>query len=512
MTIVRAFAVFAVLSLLTVACGSRITEQQRQFVLSGSGGQAAGDGTAPLGGGTPSEVAGGGNIPGGGGANNSVPGGGAGTATPPPGSGGGDDPGTGGDGGDQPGDGGGDQPGDGGGDQPGGGQQPTDTRAAPPGGNGGETDTGVTEDTIIVGNASDVSGAVPGLFQDARDAVNAYVAYFSSTEGTIYGRQLQFLFKDTKLNSNGNRNAYLELCEDAFATVGSMSAFEQGAIGPITDCDIPDLRTASVNNEVMDLPTVYPADASRVAVQPMAEYQYWKRIQPQAVRKAAYLYIDSETTRFQTKQVVDATRKIGYHWEMHEPIDIAETNYVPFVLEMEDRGVQYVTFQGAYQQAARLARDMQSQGFKPKIYALQSNAYTPSYIEDGQSAVEGMHIAVPSVILEEINQHEELQLYATWLNQVAPGKKPSGLGIYAWSAARMFVDAVKAVGPNLTRKGLIEELKKVHAFDGNGLLPEQDIGGKYPADCVVVVKVQNQRFVRAEPSGGGFSCSKPVEL
>ena len=374
------------------------------------------------------------------------------------------------------------------------------------------TDKGVTEETIFVGNASDISGAVPGLFQDAQEAVKAYVEYFNKTEGTVYGRTLSYLPKDTKLNSNGNRNAYLELCQDAFATVGSMSAFEQGAIDPINECKIPDLRTAAVNDGVMGLSTVYPADASRVGVQPMAEYEYWKRLSPTAVKNSAYLYIDSETTRFQTGQVKAATEKIGYRWKMYQAIDIAETNYVPFVLDMQDEGVQYVTFQGAYQQAARLARDMASQGFKPKIYALQSNAYTPSFIEDGQSAVEGTHIAVPSVILEEIKQHPELQQYATWLNQVAPGKQPTGLGIYAWSAARMFVDAVKAVGPKLTREALIAELKKVHAFNGNGLLPKQDIGAKYPADCVVVVKVQGGRFVRAEPKSGGFSCAKPVEL
>src|SRR3712207_3452011 len=152
---------------------------------------------------------------------------------------------------------------------------------------------------------------------------------------------------------------------------------------------------------------------------------------------------------------------------------------------------------------------MRDQGFKPKIFALQSNAYTPFYITDGGSAVEGTQLAIPSVILEEISQHRELQTYAQWLNQVAPGEKPTGLGIYAWSAARLFVDTLKKVGPKLTRTAFANELKKVSAYDGNGLLPKQNIGGRYPADCVVIVAVQGGKFVRKHPSSG-FTCAKPV--
>jgi ABC-type branched-subunit amino acid transport system substrate-binding protein len=243
--------------------------------------------------------------------------------------------------------------------------------------------------------------------------------------------------------------------------------------------------------------------------QPVAEYKYWQQTDPQAVKKSAYLYINSATTSYQTSTTRDATTKIGYKWPIYTAIDISETNYAPYVLEMKREGIQFVTFQGAYQQASRLAKAMRDQGFKPKIYALQSNAYTPNYIADGGAAVEGTQLAIPSQILEEINQSREMQTYAQWLNQVAPGEQPTGLGIYAWSAARLFVDTLKKVGPKLTRDAFVNELKKVKGYDGNGLLPAQDIGGRYPSDCVVVVEVKGGKFVRKHPSKG-FACAKPV--
>ena len=48
---------------------------------------------------------------------------------------------------------------------------------------------GITDSEIVIGNASDISGPVPGLFEAAQDATKAYVAYFNSTSD-ICGRKL----------------------------------------------------------------------------------------------------------------------------------------------------------------------------------------------------------------------------------------------------------------------------------------------------------------------------------
>jgi len=497
----RVLSLVLVLVVLSAACGSRLTPEQREVVLAGAaGGGAGGVGAAGSG-----EVVGPGGGAGVAAGNGTTAGGAPAQGTAGGGTANGGSAAGGGGGGEAAGGGGGAQTAAGGGGGGGG----ADTRAAPPGGNGGETDTGVTEDTITVANASDISGAVPGLFEDAQLAVQAYLEYFKAAEGTVYGRQLKYLPLDTKLNVTGNRQAYIQACREAFAAVGSMSAFEQGAVEPMRQCGIPDIRTAAVNDKVMGVETVYPADASTVGVQPMAEYQYWKKQSPEAVKKAAYLFISSDTTRFQTGQVRAATKKIGYDWVYVREIDISETNYDQFVLEMKQEGVRYVTFQGAYQQAANLAKSMQRQGFKPDIYALQSNAYTPNYLQSGP--VEGTQIAVPSVILEEADQHAELQKYAQWLNQVSPGEKPTGLGMYAWASAMLFVEAIKKVGPKLTREAVIAELKKVRDFTGGGLLPPQDIGTKQPADCVVIVEAKGGQFARRAP-GSDFLCDKPVKV
>jgi hypothetical protein len=56
---------------------------------------------------------------------------------------------------------------------------------------------GVTESEIVVYQVADLTGAVPGLFEDTLKATQAYFAYFGATEGTVYGRQIRLVSRDT---------------------------------------------------------------------------------------------------------------------------------------------------------------------------------------------------------------------------------------------------------------------------------------------------------------------------
>ncbi|NHA00206.1 hypothetical protein G5V59_08905 [Nocardioides sp. W3-2-3] len=47
---------------------------------------------------------------------------------------------------------------------------------------------GITDKTITLANISDISGPVPGIFESAQQATQAYVKYFNST-GSICGRK-----------------------------------------------------------------------------------------------------------------------------------------------------------------------------------------------------------------------------------------------------------------------------------------------------------------------------------
>jgi hypothetical protein len=152
---------------------------------------------------------------------------------------------------------------------------------------------------------------------------------------------------------------------------------------------------------------------------------------------------------------------------------------------------------------------MREQNWYPKLFGLQSNTYGQKLL-DGlagkpKELVDIYSVAQTGALTEEIASNPEMQLYAEWLHRVKPGAKPTGLGLYAWASMKLFVDAVKAVGPNLTRAALIEELRKVNDFTANGILPPQKIGEQVATDCIIMLRIQDGTYVRAEP-GNDYRC------
>ncbi len=374
---------------------------------------------------------------------------------------------------------------------------------APAGGNGGSTDVGVTATSITVANASDVSGAVPGLFEDARFATQAYFKYFAARYGTLYGRKINVLALDTQLDSGANRSASLQQCTDAFAGVGSISAFDQGGASAIQECKIPDLRGISTTDQMKAVPNSYPMNAAGTGDgRSLGAYGWAAAKFPDAIKAAAYVYSDGEVTRQTSEQDMEGTKAIlGFNWIDSVPIGTSETNYAPAVSELKSKGAKYVTFVGAYQQAANLAKEFARQNFKPTVYQPTVTAYTPDFIKQAGSAAEGTFVAVQPSLIEELDGNPELQTYYQWLQQVKPGAVPTALGQFSWSAAALFVEQMIKVGPKPTRKGLLALMPGIHNWTGNGLFPGQDVGGRQLGDCTQVVQVVKGKFVRFTPDG-----------
>ena len=149
--------------------------------------------------------------------------------------------------------GGGTTSGSGGGTDGGGVTEGTGQNSATGGGKGGSCDgfkngPGITDSTITIGNSSDISGPVPGLFEQSQEAVKAYVAYFNATSD-ICGRKLELKAYDSRTDAAADQQSYTKACDETFAMIGSMSAFDSGGSSTAEGCGLPDLRTAAVTGD-----------------------------------------------------------------------------------------------------------------------------------------------------------------------------------------------------------------------------------------------------------------------
>jgi ABC-type branched-subunit amino acid transport system substrate-binding protein len=368
--------------------------------------------------------------------------------------------------------------------------------------------TGITGDTVTIANASDISGPVPGLFQSAQQATKAFAAYFNSTQN-ICGRKLQVLALDSRTDTGGDQQAATQACQQAFAMVGSMSAFDQGGAKTVSDCGIPDLRSSTVTTERQKSPVVFGTDSVRINLIPASVPDYFRATYPDAASKAAFLWINGASAQINAQSEIAGWQKRGFNFVYQQAVDVTEFNYSPYVVQMKQKGVRYVQFVGAHQNAVQLAHAMQQQGFKPDAFVLDPTGYDANYVKSGGAAVDGTKVWINSALFEEAGSNPEMQLYLKWLQQVAPGATPSYFGLFGWAAARLFTEQALALGGKLNRQSMITALANVHGWDGHGLFAPQDVGGRRTANCDAIIKLQGDKWVRE--SNGKFLCGDLVD-
>jgi ABC-type branched-subunit amino acid transport system substrate-binding protein len=365
--------------------------------------------------------------------------------------------------------------------------------------------TGITDKTITIANVSDISGPVPGLFESAQQGTRAYAAYFNATSD-ICGRKLEVVTMDSRTDSGGDQQGYVRACENAFAAVGSMSAFDAGGAATADACGIPDIRSTSVTPERTRCASCFSAQAVAPNLLANSVPDYFVERFPEATRKAAMLALNVQATKVNADSAVAAYEKRGFRFVYQDTIDVSEFNYAPYVQQMKERGVRWVRFLGAYQQAVRLAQAMQQQGFEPDVFLQDSTVYDPRYVETGGDAVEGTWVMINIVPFEEAARSKEMQLYRAWLQQVKPGSTPDFFGVYAWSAARLFVENAVALGGDLTRARLVERIRRVDDWTGNGIHSPQGVGPRRTSECWAIIRLEKGRWVRKAP-GKGYMCS-----
>jgi ABC-type branched-subunit amino acid transport system substrate-binding protein len=385
------------------------------------------------------------------------------------------------------------------------------TAAAPacPSGKGGATDKGVTANEITLATVADVSGVQPGLFRSAWQAMSAFAA-FANSSGGICGRQVKPLLLDSQADSTKDRAAVSQACDQAFAMVGSISAFDDGGASVGQSCGIPDISATNTNPSHADATNVYPA----YPVSPHYLNSSWglqiKQKYPAAIKKSAFITLNAGASIANGNQRIKGLTALGYNFVYTTQVQVLEANYSPYVQKMKEKGVQFVDMLSDYQSIVRLQKAMLQANWFPTVRVWDSVAYSPKYLSEGGQAVEGSLVFLNTGLFEEANNNAEMQLYLQWLQRTSPGAQPDYFGIYAWSAGRLFQQVASQIGPDLTRKALLAGLQKTHKWDDHGLHTAHDIGAKREGNCTLYVQVKSGRFVRDFPSSG-WTCTGALQ-
>lgn len=361
----------------------------------------------------------------------------------------------------------------------------------------------MTDSVVRIGNASDLSGPVPGLFKQAQNATRAFVEYFNSTGARICGRKLELDLYDSRTDAGADQAAYVQGCDKDFAMVGSMSAFDSGGARTAQACGIPDVRAIATTSERTACRTCFAAQpAGPNAFQNAVPDFLLRRTSGQ---KAGMLYLNAGAAATNGKSQVRHSTKRGMKYVVEKPIDVADFSYQPYVQALKDAGAESVQFIGAEPQFVRLAKAMQEGGYVPKVFLLDPTAYSQQYTGPAGAAAKGTFVFLNFTPFEEARNNPELALYLRYLQKVSPGAKPTFFGLFAWSASRLFAQEATKLGGKLTRASLLAAMAKIDNWTGNGIHSVQHVGSKKIGDCWRFVQWTGSAWVPVD--GTAYRCS-----
>jgi ABC-type branched-subunit amino acid transport system substrate-binding protein len=329
-----------------------------------------------------------------------------------------------------------------------------------------------------------------------------------NSQGGIYGRAIKPLLLDSRADSVGNQAAVTQACQDSFALVGSMSAFDNGGAAAGEKCGIPDVSAIAVNPPRARASNVFPANPIGPDRFAIGTANYIKDTYGTGViQNAAMLYLNAGVTKTNATQRMKAYKTVGFDWKYVQEVQVLEANYSPFVQKMKKLNIRYVNMVANYQAIQKLLDAMDTQGWYPQVRDWDSVAYSQNFLTVGAPG-NGSIVFLSTAIYEEVSSNPEMQLYVKWLNRVAPGYKPDYFGFYAWSAGRLFLRVHEMVGPKITRKKFFAAIKTIHTWDDYGMHVTNDVGSKIQSPCFMYVEIKNEKFVRKDPKPSGFMCNK----
>ena len=204
----------------------------------------------------------------------------------------------------------------------------------PAGGNGGATATGVTASTIEVANIASISGVAPGLTQSAQQATEAWAAYVNSTGG-ICGRQVKVQPFDDGNDSGTNYADAQQACSADFAMVGDASGFDDGSAQAVGACGIPDMAAEVSTAAAGNTADIFGASPGNAHYWSLGPANYLKATYPNAVTKAAMIYLNVSATQTQAANETAAYTSDGFHYVYNTSTTPTNANYAANVQAMQ---------------------------------------------------------------------------------------------------------------------------------------------------------------------------------
>ena len=365
--------------------------------------------------------------------------------------------------------------------------------------------TGITSNSVTVGNISIISGPVPGLFEGASVGVKAYFDYINTTKGGVYGRKLVVDAKDDAFSGSQNETETADAVASEFATVGSFSLFDgYGCKALAADPAVPNV-SVTLDNNAQALSNTFSADPT-VLGSSLGPWEYYKKHFPKDMTIGA-ITSDVASAEAQINAQLATAKTLGYKVGYSDYINPLQSDFTTDVINMRSKGVNAVDLTGVdWQDAAIFVENAATQNWHPGLIFSGGPVYADQFISHagGPAVANGIMIGqqFPLYLGEDASTLPADKLFLQYTKKVNSSWVPDLYTLFGWASANLFVQALQAAGPHPTRGAVIAQLKKITNFDANGMVSPTNPAAKKPTGCYIIATIRNGKYVRVTPKTG----------
>ena len=336
-------------------------------------------------------------------------------------------------------------------------------------------DPGVTSKEVVIGMTTPLTGPASPGYKDVAPAAQAYFDYVNANGG-INGRKVKFVVKDDQYNPAKTKSATSELIlrDRIFAMFGALGTpTHSSVIADLNRRGIPDVfvNTGSSNfDNPRRYPMTFPYFPSYVVeAKVMASY-----IQGDSAlkgKKRCLFYQDGEFGENAMKGFNAAGMSFDTTVSYFSGQQVAP--FTAQVTNMKAAGCELVVFFGVTSATAQLLGTAAKAAFRP-TWMITSVGSDPSVLAGSLGAatntlLNGIYSPNFMTPIQDTGNAYVSQMKVIAAKNNLPWNFYTYYGI---NTAYVLSQAIKAAGPNLTRKGLVNALQtKASTFRSGAVVP-----------------------------------------
>lgn len=368
--------------------------------------------------------------------------------------------------------------------------------------------TGVTENEVRVGVFQPITGSASVI---GRPVMQGFITVLNLTNeaGGVHGRKIIAFVEDDANNPERAKSAAKKLIynNEVFAMQGSTTTFSTlAAKREIEDANVPWLVGAATTEKIY-YPTVRTTYGFTTTSKSLARVTTRFMLSKPDVKKIVFVYQHTEWSKAVLESAIkefEESKRKDVEF-ITEVVETGTTDATPAILKIKKYGADAIGGILYPQEAAILVRDAYKYGLKvPIVLAGAANDLRDVKMRTGiPESMKWAFVCVATTLCENTASDPRYSELTTGLKKYFPEAKIQGQHAYGFAYGRIFVEALRRSGRNLTRERFLDVLENLRDFDTGVLF------GKVSYSKTDHLAEVNYVFLALKKDGNEYFTDKP---